>query len=105
MEMSQEKLEKMITKMVGVIKPNGVSFIDFDLENIGENEYYMSVGYVVPDDSPYLKRSTSTRTFDDIRNEWNSSLRQSIKNFFDTKVIINSSGVSSESFYKQKNLK
>ena len=103
MKMSQKNLEKMITKMVSVIKPNGVSHIEFEIDPIDKNEYYMSVKYVVPDDSPYLKRSTSTRTFDDIRNEWNSSLRQSIKNFFNTEVIINSSGIGSETFYKQKN--
>jgi hypothetical protein len=105
MKMSQENLEKMITKMVSVIKPNGVLGITFRLEPLGirDDEYYMNITYIVPDDSPYLKRSTSTRTFDDIRNKWNSSLRQSIKNFFNTEVIINSSGISSESFYKQKN--
>ena len=105
MKTSQENLEKMITKMVSVIKPNGVLGITFRLEPLGirDDEYYMNINYIVPDDSPYLKRSTSTRTFDDIRNEWNSSLRQSIKNFFNTEVIINSSSISSESFYKQKN--
>ena len=105
MKMLQENLEKMITKMVSVIKPNGVSHIEFEIKPIDKNEFYMSVTYVVPDDSPYLKMGTSPRTFNNIRNEWNSSLSKSIKNFFDTKVIINSSGISSESFYKQKNYK
>jgi hypothetical protein len=105
MKTSQENLEKMITKMVSVIKPNGVSHIEFEINPIDKNEYYMSVTYVVPDDSPYLKMDTSPRAFNEIRNEWNSSLSKSIKNFFDSKIIINSSGISSESFYKQKNYK
>ena len=103
MKMSQENLEKMITKMVSVIKPNGVSHIEFEIDPIDKNEYYMSVKYVVPNDSPYLKMDTSPRTLNHIRGEWNSSLSKSIKNFFDTEVIINSSGISSESFYKQHN--
>ena len=103
MKTSQENLEKMITKMISVIKPNGVSHIEFEIDPIDKNEYYMSVKYVVPNDSPYLKMDTSPRTLNHIRGEWNSSLSKSIKNFFDTKVIINSSGISSESFYKQHN--
>ena len=101
--MLQKNLEKMITKMVSVIKPNGVSHIEFEIDPIDKNEYYMSVKYVVPNDSPYLKMDTSPRTLNHIRGEWNSSLSKSIKNFFDTEVIINSSGISSESFYKQHN--
>lgn len=103
MKTSQENLEKMITKMISVIKPNGVSHIEFEIDPIDKNEYYMSVKYVVPNDSPYLKMDTSPRTLNHIRGEWNSSLSKSIKNFFDTEVIINSSGISSESFYKQHN--
>lgn len=103
MKTSQENLEKMITKMISVIKPNGVSHIEFKIDPIDKNEYYMSVKYVVPNDSPYLKMDTSPRTLNHIRGEWNSSLSKSIKNFFDTEVIINSSGISSESFYKQHN--
>lgn len=105
MEMSQEKLEKMITKMFSVIKPKGISHIEFEIDPIDSNEYYMSVEYIVPDDSPYLRMGTSPRTYDNIRSEWNLSLKKSIKNFFDTKVIIDSSSISSESFYKQKNRK
>lgn len=105
MEMSQEKLEKMITKMVSIIKPKEVSHVEFEIDPIDSNEYYMSVEYIVPNDSPYLKMSTSPRTLNDIRSEWNLSIQKSIKNFFGTKVIIHSSSISSESFYKQKNRK
>ena len=103
MKTPQENFEKMLTKMISVIKPNGVSHIEFEIDPIDKNEYYMSVKYVVPNDSPYLKMDTSPRTLNHIRGEWNSSLSKSIKNFFDTEVIINSSGISSESFYKQHN--
>ena len=103
MKTSQEKLEKMINKMISVIKQYGVSLFDFELDPIDLKEFYMSVKYVVPNDSPYLKMDTSPRTLNHIRGEWNSSLSKSIKNFFDTEVIINSSGISSESFYKQHN--
>ena len=105
MKTSQENLETAIIKMLSVIKPTEVSFVDFDLTPIDEDEYYMSVKYVVPDDSPILKVKTSPRVYDDLRMKWNSSLSKSIKNFFDSKIMINSSGISSESFYKQKNYK
>lgn len=38
MKTSQENLEKMITKMVSVIKPNGVSHIEFEINPIDKNE-------------------------------------------------------------------
>lgn len=102
MEMSQEKLEKMITKMFSVIKPNGVSHIEFEIDPIDSNEYYMNVTYIVPDDSEFLKLNPFSVNKDS-RYYWNHEIKKTIENFFDTEVIINSSGISSESFYKQHN--
>lgn len=100
MAMSEEKLTKLINKMINVIKPNGVLDITFRLEPLGirNDEYYMDINYIVPDDSPYLRE-----THRDIRTKWNGEIKKSIKNYFDTDVIINSTGMSSESYYnKQK---
>lgn len=101
--MSQEELERSMNKMVSVIKPKEVLEIDFDLVAIDKNEYYMSVEYVVSDDSPYLKMSTSPRMLENIKSEWNSLLDKNIKKFFNIKVIVNSSDIRSESWYKQHN--
>jgi hypothetical protein len=102
MKMLQENLENAIRKMLSVIKPTEVSFVDFDLTPIDEDEYYMSVKYVVPDDSPILKVKTSPRVYDDLRMKWNEEMKKNLKNFFNAKVIITSTGLSSESWYKQQ---
>jgi hypothetical protein len=102
MKMSQENLENAIRKMLSVIKPTEASFVDFDLTPIDEDEYYMSVKYVVPDDSPILKVKTSPRVYDDLRMKWNEEMKKNLKNFFNAKVIITSTGLSSESWYKQQ---
>jgi hypothetical protein len=103
MKLSEEKLTKLIKKMISVIKPNGVLGITFRLEPLGirDDEYYMNITYIVPDDSEYL-RSNNMRNSDDIRIKWNYEIKNSIKNYFDTDVIINSSGISSESYYNRQ---
>ena len=102
MKMSQENLENAIRKMLSVIKPTEVSFVDFDLTPIDKDEYYMSISYIVPDDSPILKVKTSPRVYDDLRMKWNEEMKKNLKNFFNAKVIITSTGLSSESWYKQQ---
>jgi hypothetical protein len=102
MKMSQENLENAIRKMLSVIKPTEVSFVDFDLTPIDKDEYYMSISYVVPDDSPILKVKTSPRVYDDLRMRWNEEMKKNLKHFFNVKVIITSTGLNSESWYKQQ---
>ena len=100
MKISEDKLTKLIKKMINVIKPNGVSDISFRLEplTIRDDEYYIHLTYIVPDDSEYL-RSSNMRRSDLIRREWNEQIKNTIKEYFDTDVIINSTGISSESYY------
>ena len=94
--MSEEKLTKLIKKMTNVIKPNGVLDIEFRLVPLGDDEFYMEIKYIVPDGSEFL-RSNDMRTSDDYRDKWNREIKNTIKNYFDVKVIINSSGIRSES--------
>ena len=103
--MSEEQLTNAIKKLTNVIKPNGVLGITFRLEPLGirNDEYYMNITYIVPDDSPLLKMGKSPRSFNDIRMEWNYGIKNSIKNYFNTDVIINSSSISSESYYNRQN--
>jgi short-subunit dehydrogenase involved in D-alanine esterification of teichoic acids len=62
----------------------------------------MNITYIVPDDSEYL-RSSNMRDSDNTRIKWNSEIKNSIKNYFNIDVIINSTGIQSESYYiKQK---
>ena len=53
--MNVEKVKEGINKLKDMIKPEGVIDIKYTLEPIEKNEFYMSVKYIVPDDSPYLR--------------------------------------------------
>lgn len=99
--MNQKQLEKMIGKMINVIKPNGVSKLDYELKPIDDisQEYYMTVTYVIPNDSIILK---SRNLINQTRANWNLEIVKTIKNYFGVDVIINSSGTQSESYYNRQ---
>ena len=103
MSTNQKQLEKMIGKMMNVIKPNGVSDMGFDLTPMEtyENEYYMDVTYIVPDGSEFL-RGDNMRKSDSYRGQWNREIKNTIKNYFNVDVIINNSGIQSESYYNRQ---
>lgn len=98
--MNQKQLEKMIGKMMNIIKPNHVSNMEFVLEPLDDNEYYMRVTYIVPDGSEFLRRD-NMRKSDSYRDQWNHEIRNTIKNYFDVKVIISSSSITSESYHER----
>lgn len=100
MSMNPKQLKMMIGKMMNVIKPNGVSDMGFVLGPLDDNEYYMGVTYVVPDGSEFLRRDNVNKT-DVYRGQWNREIKNTIKNYFDIDVIINSSGVQSESYFNR----
>ena len=110
MKMSEEQLTNAIKKLTNVIKPNGVLGVTFRLKPLGirDDEYYMNITYIVPDDSEYLRshnKFTAMRNSNDkglIRIRWNNEIKTAIKNYFNTDVIINSSGISSESYYNRQ---
>jgi hypothetical protein len=101
--MNQKQLEKMIGKMMNIIKPNGVSDMDFNLRPLEtyENEYYMNVTYIVPDGSEFLKRDNMRKT-DKYRDLWNHEIKNTIKNYFNVNVIISSSSINSESYHNRQ---
>jgi hypothetical protein len=100
--MKIDKAKQLINKMIEVVKPKGVSNIKFNLQPLKDDEFYMNITYIVPDDSEYL-RSNNMRNSDNVRMDWNYEIKNSIKNYFDIRVIINSTSISSQSYYnKQK---
>lgn len=102
--MSEQHLTKLIKKMFNLIKPKGVLDIVFNLKPLGirDDEYYMDINYIVPDDSKFLTKNPFSIDKDS-RYHWNHEITKTIKKYFDVNVIINSSSISSESFYnKQK---
>ena len=98
MSMNPKQLKMVIGKMMNVIKPNGVSNMNFHLTPIDKNEYYLSVTYIVPDGSEFLGDFKKTDVY---RSRWNREIINTIKNYFDIDVIINSSGVQSESYFNR----
>ena len=96
--MNQEQLQKFIDKLVNVVKPKGVEHIDCKLESLNNqyDEYYLDITYVFPDNSPYLGKHL---TGPQIRSEWDSQIKKTIRNYIGVDVIINSSSFKSKSFY------
>lgn len=102
MRMNPKQLEEIIDKLVNLnsSKPKGVDYIDCVLIPLGirNDEYYLNITYVVPDDSPYLTKHLTGRQ---MRAEWNNWIKVTIYNYLRTTVIINSSSITSESFYNK----
>ena len=98
MEIPKDKLEDYLKNMLSIIKPEGVDRIDFELDRIKKDEYYLSLTYVVPDDSPYMKVNRK----EDPRYDWNRSIVYSIRDYLNIFVIINSTDLSTESHYKEQ---
>jgi len=97
---------KLIRRYLNISKPNGVLEIKFEITPTGdENEYYMKVTYVVPDDSKYLQQDKPHNPnvdFINYRYFWGDEIRKTIKNYFGVNVIINSSSTQSESYYNRQ---
>jgi len=88
-----EKYTKLIKRLINVIKPVGVTDIDFELNPTGSlNEFYMSVTYWVPSGSEFLKKS-NILIIDRRRYEWNSEIQKNINQWFDISVMITSSSL------------
>jgi len=106
MKMTLEVLNKLIRRALDLIKPEGVKYIDFNLSPVdlgSDDEYYLDITYVVPDDSEFL-RSSNMRESDLIRREWNKIIRSTIESYFGVKtIIIHSTGIQAESYYKKQN--
>jgi hypothetical protein len=101
--MEVDLLRKLINKMFSVIKPPQVSDIEYSLEPLpirDGDEFYMSITYIVPDDSDLLKYSNNIRS-NDIRFNWNKHIKSTIKQYFGVNVIINSTGIRSQSYHNK----
>jgi hypothetical protein len=103
MKMSKEKTVQSVNKLVNALKPDGVVHIESEIDpvDIHGNEYYIRITYVVPDGSEFLKRD-NIRNTDYYRNVWNQDLTQYLKNYLGLNVILNSSGIQSESYYNRQ---
>jgi hypothetical protein len=104
MKMSKEQIERGIKKMISIIKPNDVLSVDIEVHHLGLGEvkydYYLNIKYVVPNDSEFL-RSSNMRYSDYNKMKWNKEILDNLRNYLGIDVIINSSGVSSESYHNR----
>ena len=101
--MSQEQIESAINKMISIIKPNDVLSVDIEVHHLDlgvKYDYYLNITYVVPDDSEFL-RSSNMRYSDYNKMKWNKEILDNLKGYLGIDVIINSSGVSSESYHNR----
>jgi hypothetical protein len=89
-----DKMNRLVKKILSSIKPNGVLEIKFKLEPISDDEYYLTLKYIVPDDSPALNR----KTVDDYRHQWTDPIHKTIQDYLGISVFINQIGISSKSF-------
>ncbi len=89
-----ESIKKSIGAILSVLKPKGVLEIKFKLEPISNDEYYLTLTYIVPDDSPALNR----KTVDNYRYQWTDPIHKTIQDYLGISVFINQIGVSAKSF-------
>ena len=95
-----EILYRLIDKMIPLIKPSGVSKIEYTLEPVWD-WYYMNIDYIVPDDSEFLRTNNRMR-MDLMRIDWNNEIRRTIENYFNVVIRVASSGIMSESYSKRQ---
>ncbi len=100
--MNLDRDTKLIRRYLNISKPEGVSKVTFELTPVGdENEYYMKITYVVPDDSKYLKVNDKNLIPVRYRYEWNHHITKDLQDYFGLKVYINQSGTRNENFYNR----
>jgi hypothetical protein len=89
---------KLVRKYLNISKPSGVSKVEFDLRPI-DDEYYMNITYVVPEDSKYLKVDNRPNDIHvNYRSKWNHHITKDLKDYFGINVYINQSGTRNEKF-------
>lgn len=102
MEISKEDLLRIVKSLIDTKMPEGVVNVGFRLtefETVSDT-YYLSLIYVVPDNSEFLN---STRSFINSQlSIWNKSIINSIESFLDIRIIKENSSIYSISEYNKK---
>lgn len=99
-DLSHNTFIKVLPNFIHSLLPDGVVDIEYDIEPIEKDEYYLDVTFIVPDDSPLLFKRNETLMMRD-RIEMREELKRKILGFFGKKVIINNTGVRAESYHRQ----
>lgn len=90
----ETKISNVIKKIINLHKPEGVNDIEFDLEQIDKDEYYLELIFVVPSDSDELKIKHGASN----KRRWVDGIKGAIENYLGVKIIVSSVGVKSSGF-------
>ena len=93
---NKDKIASLIQKIVKFQKPSGVLDIDVSVDPISDKEYYVSLTFLVPEDSDLLKRPRNFRDNfyrDDKLIGMKEIIRKSIEDYLSIKVYINQYGI------------
>ena len=103
MNWKETDLVNAITKLMKIIKPEGVLEVKFKLEHFHADTWHMYVRFIVPDDSNYLNNT--------IREDriWAIDIKDAIFDFIGVRIIINSTSIIAKSYqdkmYENKEIK
>lgn len=98
MALSITNLNKVVRRLLDVIKPLGVIHVDFTITRLDRKNYYLYLTYVVPDSSEYMKHNNKY----DPRSNWNSAINKTLQSFLGVHFLITQTGLQAESYYKQQ---
>ena len=104
MNWKETDLRNAITKLIKIIKPEGVLDVIFKLNHFHDDRWHMNVRFIVPDDSDIL----TVNTIPD-RIVWSHEIKDNIYNFLGDRVIIDSLSITAKSYqdkmYENKEIK
>jgi len=100
-QIDKKRLTKLVNDIVNSSKPSEVVKIDTKLFHISKNEFYLDVTYVLPDDNG-LMSIHNMHILENLKLGWNVAITKTLKGFLNIEVIINNTGVTSESYYNKK---
>lgn len=87
-------MKSLIKKIIDIQKPNGVYDVEVSVDPISDKEYYVSLVFLVSDDSEFLETYTEGIFYNDSKlNEVKRNIVKTIENYLSIKVYINQFGV------------
>lgn len=92
----KERIKTAIKKIVQIQKPNGVIGVEVSVDPISNEEYYVDLIFLVPEDSELLKRPRNHRDAfyrDDRLFTLKHDIAKYIQDYLSIKAYINSYGV------------
>jgi hypothetical protein len=100
MNWKETDLVNAITKLMKIIKPEGVLDIKFKLEHFHADRWHMYIRFIVPDDIDFPLQESRI---------WANEIKDTIYDFIGVRIIINSTSIIAKSYqdkmYENKEIK